>query len=101
MGFASPADAASNVTYLPFGSGEAHQNYYPTVSPAASGGYAWVFFDSRRHYGNAGLERQIWGTAVDVSPEGTSSADPSHPAFYLPGQEFGTGNFRAVAALDP
>ena len=26
--------------------------------------------------------------------------DRSHPAFYLPGQEFGAGNHRAFAALD-
>jgi hypothetical protein len=101
MGFATAAAAASNVTYLPFGSGDLHQNYGATVSPATSGGYAWVFFDSMRHYGNAGLLRQIWGAAVDVSESGTIAADPSHPAFFLPGQELGTGNFRAVAALDP
>jgi hypothetical protein len=27
--------------------------------------------------------------------------DTSHPAFYLPGQAFGTGNHRAFTALDP
>src|SRR5439155_12377498 len=27
--------------------------------------------------------------------------DLSHPAFYLPGQEFGTANHRAFAALEP
>ncbi len=101
MGFDSARAAASGATYLPFGSGDVHQNYYPSVSPAASGGYAWVFFDSRRHYGNDGLLRQIWGAAIDVSAGGTYAADPSHPAFFLPGQELGTGNFRAVAALDP
>ena len=51
--------------------------------------------------GNAGLVRQIWGAAIDVSSDGQYSADPSHPAFYLPGQEPQTGNFRPVAALDP
>jgi hypothetical protein len=101
MGFESAADAASENTYLPFGTSEAHQNYAPTVSPAPSGGYAWVFFDSMRHYGNLGLRRQIWGAAIDVAPDGSHAADPSHPAFFLPGQELGTGNFRPVAALDP
>lgn len=102
MGFASPGDADSNTTYLPFGAAEeTHHNYYPTVSPVAAGGYFWVFFDSYRHYGNLGLQRQLWGAAVDVSADGKYTTDPSHPAFYLTGQEFGTGNHRAFTALDP
>jgi hypothetical protein len=101
MGFATPADASSNTTYLPFGAGELHQNYSPTVLPVTSGGYAWLFFDSRRDYGNLGLLRQIWGAAIDVSSDSSYRRDPSHPAFFLPGQEIGTGNFRPVATLDP
>jgi len=101
MGFASEQDAASGNTYLPFGGEELHQNYYPTVAPVPAGGYFWMFFDSIRHYGNEGLQRQIWGAAIDVSPDGTYAADASHPAFYLTGQEAGTGNHRAFAALDP
>ncbi len=101
MGFASEQDAASGTTYLPFGAEELHQNYYPTVAPVPAGGYFWVFFDSIRHYGNQGLGRQIWGAAIDVSPDGTYTTDTSHPAFYLTGQEAGTGNHRAFAALDP
>lgn len=101
MGFASQQDAASNTTYLPFPADDAHHDYYPTVSPVATGGYFWVFFDSYRHYGNLGLQRQLWGTAVDVSADGKYTADPSHPAFYLTGQELGTGNHRAFTALDP
>jgi hypothetical protein len=100
MGFAPPADAASDTTYLPYGSGDIHQNFDPMVAPAASGGYAWVFFDSRRNYGNAGLLRSIWCAAVDISPEGTYAADPSHPAFFFPGQEMTTANFRAVPVVD-
>jgi hypothetical protein len=102
MGFRTVADAASNTTYLPFGaSEETHHNFYPTVSPVAAGGYFWVFFDSYRHYGNVGQARQLWGTAVDISADGTYTVDPSHPAFFLPGQEWGTGNHRAFTALDP
>ena len=101
MGFASAMDVASGITYLPFGSSEAHQNYAPSVSPVASGGYAWVFFDSMRHYGNAAFLRAIWGAAIDVAPDGSYASDPSHPAFFLAGQQLGTGNFHAVAALDP
>jgi hypothetical protein len=101
MGFTSAAGAPSNTTYLPYGASELHHNFYPTVSPVAAGGYFWVFFDSYRHYGNQGQQRQLWGTAVDVSPSGKYTADGSHPAFYVTGQELGTGNHRAFTALDP
>jgi hypothetical protein len=102
MGFNTVQDAANNATYLPFGATEeTHHNYYPTVSPVAAGGYFWVFFDSYRHYGNLGVQRQLYGAAVDVSANGTYTTDPSHPAFYLTGQELGTGNHRAFTALDP
>jgi hypothetical protein len=36
-----------------------------------------------------------------VSPNGTYTTDPSHPPFYLTGQEDVLGNHRAFAALDP
>ncbi|HTU60546.1 MAG TPA: hypothetical protein VMF89_18975, partial [Polyangiales bacterium] len=92
---------SNNVTYLPFGDEDLHHTFYPTVSPVGAGGYFWVFFDSVRHYGSTGLQRQLWGAAIDISADGTYTRDPSHPAFYLSGQEFGTGNHRAFAALDP
>ena len=101
MGFRSEADVASNKTYLPFGEADLHHHYYPTVSPVGAGGYFWVFFDSVRNYGVLGVQRQLWGAAIDISADGTYAKDPSHPAFYLSGQEFGTGNHRAFAALDP
>jgi hypothetical protein len=104
MGYASDQDAASGNTYLPFGAEELHHNFYPTGSPVAAGGYFWIFFDSYRHYGNThanGLIRQLWGAAVDISPSGTYTTDPSHPPFYLTGQEDVAGNHRAFTALDP
>ena len=101
MGFASAEDATSDTTYLPFGTFDLHRNYFPTVSQVAAGGYFWVFFDTWRHYGNLGMQRGLWGFAVDIRPGGYV-ADPSHPPFYLPGQEFGNGvNHRAFVALDP
>jgi hypothetical protein len=52
-----------------------------------------------------GMKRQLWGVAIDVLSKGEFAGsytdDKSHPAFYLPGQEFGTGNHRAFTALDP
>lgn len=100
MGYATPADAVSGTTYLPFPD-DLGQSYFPTVAPIAAGGYFWVFFDSIRHYGNLGMQRQLWGFAIDIRPDGSYTADYSHPPFYLPGQEFGAGNHRAFAALDP
>jgi hypothetical protein len=101
MGYLTPDDMNGDKTYLPFGAEELHRNYFPTVSPVAAGGYFWVLFDAVRHYGNLGSQRQLWGAAITISPNGSYTSDPSHPAFYLPGQEFGTGNHRAFAALDP
>jgi hypothetical protein len=102
------------VSYLPVG-GTNHADdtglsYEPTVCPIPSGGYAWVVFMSRRMYGNvatidpwssdprqydhtaAATTKKLWVAAVDLNaPPGT---DPSHPAFYLPGQELLAGNAR-------
>ena len=87
-------------------------NYYATVSPVAAGGYFWVFFTSRRTYGNLMLQpeidavtKKIWVAAVDIEQHGEVggplTGDPSHPAFYLPGQELQSGNIRAFATLTP
>ena len=96
---------------------DVHLNYEPTVNPVASGGYAWVVFTSRRLYGSVaeippfcsdprGVDlidnitpKKLWVAAVDVN--GTIATDPSHPAFYLPGQELLAGNSRGFWALDP
>lgn len=98
MGLNSETDTTG---YVPFGADDLHKHYYPTVSPVPAGGYFWLFFDSIRNYGSLGLQRQLWGTAIEIRADGDYSVDRSHPAFYLPGQEFGTGNHRAFAALDP
>jgi hypothetical protein len=94
-------------TYLP--AGEARDNdreFFPTVTPIAAGGFYWALFTSRRTYGNLWTKdiedqttKKIWVSAIDIdAPAGT---DPSHPAFYLPGQETETGNIRAFGALEP
>jgi hypothetical protein len=98
MGLNSDSDPTG---YVPFGAEDLHRHYYPTVSPVPAGGYFWLFFDSIRHYGNLGQQRQLWGSAIEIRADGDYSVDRSAPAFYLPGQEFGTGNHRAFAALDP
>ncbi len=111
---------ASGQLYLPYGETvEGRMNYEPSVLPVAVGGYYWVLFTSRRAYGNTisptsgdppgndpfGSEanpsprKKIWIAAIDI--DHASKADPSHPAFYLPGQELHTANMRAFAALAP
>ncbi len=109
--------------YLPFGeTAEGHMNYDATVLPVAVGGYYWVVFTSRREYGNtintadpyyntpgtmAGAlpwRKKLWVAALDIdNPEHPSASahDVSHPAFYLPGQDLQTGNYRGFWALDP
>ncbi len=109
LGRSLPLAAASGSRNDVSGAGAARDDdldFFPTVSPVAAGGYFWVFFTSRRTYGNistVGLEdplsKKIWVTAVDI--EAPAGADPSHPAFFLPGQELGSGNVRAFAALEP
>ncbi|MBI3205650.1 MAG: hypothetical protein HYZ29_29190 [Myxococcales bacterium] len=115
---------AGGSLYLPYGETEEGKlNYEPTVLPVAVGGYYWVVFTSRRAYGNTvspggtvaggdnkwgtyvgGAEnpsprKKLWVAAIDVSWQG--APDPSHPAFYLSGQELDAGNMRAFAALEP
>jgi hypothetical protein len=79
-------------------------NYEPTFAPVPSGGYFWTVFTSRRTYGNQRLEgkdavKLLWVAAIDLNP--TAGADPSHPAFLLPGQDENSINMRGFWALDP
>ncbi len=96
--------------YLPFQGRDENLDFFPTVNPISAGGYFWVYFTSRRSYGNTEVmgkvpgqndiaSKSIWVSAVDINP--TPGTDPSHPAFYLPGQELGSGNIRAFAVLAP
>lgn len=83
-------------------------NYFPSVAPTQAGGYTWVIFTSRRMFGNVAYDdpwdaapgqscnsgvpptKKLWVAAVDSS--WTPGTDPSHPAFYLPGQELAAAN---------
>jgi hypothetical protein len=101
-------------TGIPLHAKDAQMNYEPTVNPIVSGGYAWVVFTSRRAYGNlitknpwnsaAGtntepVAKKLWVAAVSLDAE--PGADPSFPAFYLPGQEINAGNMRGFWVVDP
>jgi hypothetical protein len=81
---------------------------FPTISPIQAGGYFWVFFTSRRTYGNAitqvvddAVTKKIWVSAINIRPGADIIEDPSNPPFYLPGQEDAAGNVRGFAALEP
>ena len=89
-----------------------HLNYAPTVNPIAEGGYVWVVFTTPRDYGNRMVSpqqaapsdatysnhKQLWVTAIDAK---TGSTDPSHPAFWLPGQDSTSANMFGYWALAP
>jgi len=91
-------------------------NFEPNVTPIAAGGYYWVIFTSRRLYGNVATTepyfpyqsgaaattpptKKLWVAAIDPNPK--PGQDPSHPAFYLPGQEIMSGNMRAFWVNQP
>jgi hypothetical protein len=97
-------DVAQTQTYLPAGDRDLHKNFFPTGVPVAAGGQFWMFFTSRRTYGNlktglvdAADSKQLWVAALKIGGDG----DISYPPFYLRGQELQSGNVRAFAALEP
>ncbi len=120
-GSAQRLDNANGKGHAPIGPGNHANptvlNYEPTVSPIPSGGYAWVVFMSRRLYGNVATidpwfsdprdhdltatatTKKLWVAAIDLDAK--PGTDPSHPAFYLPGQELLAGNARGFWVIDP
>jgi hypothetical protein len=114
-------DKLNGKGYLPQGPNghteDAVLNYEPTIAPVGSAGYAWVVFTSRRIYGNVAninaywsdprfhdltttpTTKKLWVAAIDLNAK--PGTDPSHPAFYLPGQELLAGNARGYWVLDP
>jgi hypothetical protein len=78
-----------------------NRSFNPVFAPLRAGGYFWLVYVSRRDYGNTlvGSNRQqLWITAIDDPP---SAADPSHPPFYIRGQEGCGKSENAYYALDP
>lgn len=92
-------------------------NYEPTMNPtptkdeAGVDEYYWVVFTSRRMFGNIATidpwwsdprrqdisksvtPKKLWVAAINANP--AVGSDPSYPAFYLPGQEWISGNSKA------
>ncbi len=127
-GLSANCNTATATSYLPIGPqhaqflvddanpGDTNLAFEPTITPIVSGGYFWVMFTTRRLYGNvATLEpyagkdgaavptdpvpKKLWIAAIDINPQ--DGVDPSHPAFYLPGQELRAGNMRGYWVNDP
>jgi WD40-like Beta Propeller Repeat len=80
--------------------------YEPTFMPESRGGYFWLVFVSERTYGNtltdtnsASRRKQLWVMAIDDPPQ--AGQDPSHPGFWLPGQEIDNHNMRGAWTLEP
>ncbi|MFT3765997.1 MAG: hypothetical protein QM820_10835 [Minicystis sp.] len=85
---------------------EASSTYEPTFMPVAAGGYFWLVVVGERTYGNTltdtnpgSRHKQLWVSAIDANP--LPGQDPSHPAFWLPGQELNNNNMRGEWALSP
>jgi hypothetical protein len=81
-------------------------SFAPTVLPEAVGGYFWVVFTSHRSYGNTLPSKdnndengKLWVAAVDLKP--SDGKDPSHPAFFLDGQEKVSDNLRGFWVQSP
>jgi len=105
------------------GVNDSQLNYVPSVNPTEAGDMTWVVFTSRRMYGNVAYDdpwdaepadtngthytcnsstpptKKLWVSALDKNFTGGS--DPSHPAFYLPGQELAAGNSHAYWVSTP
>ncbi len=77
-------------------------SFEPTFNPVQRGNYDWVVFTSERDWGNRitgtanNGKKRLWVAAIDPA---TNGPDPSHPAFFLEGQEEDTTNMRGFWAL--
>lgn len=105
------ADNCGNCFTPTDGVSDTRLNYRPAVLPVEAGGMHWVVFGSRRMYGSVATAnpwdaepgetcnsqspqpKKLWVAAVDKT--WTPGTDPSHAAFYLPGQELAAGNSEA------
>jgi hypothetical protein len=80
--------------------------FEPTFNPVQRGGYFWVVFSGERDWGNevvvgngtppANQNKRLWVAAIDATP---GAGDPSHPPFFLEGQDESRLNMRGFWAL--
>jgi hypothetical protein len=81
-----------------------NHSFEPTFNPIERGGYFWVVFSSERDWGNEiqvggapnNGNKRLWIAAVDGTP---GTGDPSHPPFFVEGQDEGRLNMRGFWAL--
>lgn len=99
-----PLDNTNGTGYL--AGTQANATFEPTFNPVLLGGYFWLVVVSERTYGNTLTDtnpttrrKQLWVTAIDANP--VAGQDPSHPAFWLPGQGLDNNNMRGEWALSP
>ena len=78
--------------------------FSPFVTREPDGSHLfWLAFYSRQHYGNepAGTRgtqrRQLWVMAIDPA-RAEAGEDPSHPPYWLPGQDVAVDNVAAIWA---
>jgi WD40-like Beta Propeller Repeat len=114
-------NGAGTASYLP--ASDPGLNFAPTMLAEAVGGYFWAVFTSHRSYGSlldsqatvsalggsgcsvmgtGGMgmgddDGKLWVAAIDIGA--TPGNDPSHPAFYLDGQELEADNLRGYWVL--
>jgi len=77
-------------------------SFNPSFATIVEGGYMWVAFFTNRPYGvvlQQNENSQIWVAAVDANP--AAGQDPSHPGFWLPGQDVTTLNLSTFFAPQP
>lgn len=85
--------------------GDRNVSLEPTFNPIKRGGYFWVVFTSSRTWGNKitgtpSLDQErLWVAAIDADFK--DGVDPSHPPFFLEGQEEDTKNRRGFWTLAP
>jgi hypothetical protein len=101
----TPAVNLEALSNGPPNAADRNRAFEPTFNPIERGGYFWVVFTSMRDYGhrvtgvpNNGKKR-LWVAAIDKNPQ--PGIDPSHPAFFLEGQNEATTNMRGFWALSP
>ena len=95
------ADVAGGAVKELVNASDDNRSFNPVFAPLRAGGYFWLVYISRRDYGNrlVGADRQqLWITAISDPP---TAEDPSHPPFYLRGQEDCGKSENAYFALEP
>ncbi len=107
---------SGTASYLP--ANDPGLNFAPTMLAEAVGGYFWAIFTTHRSYGNLLASKansggigvsncvtslpgddvgKLWVAAIDIG--GAAGTDPSHPPFYLDGQEIDADNLRGYWVL--